>query len=215
MTKQQLIDLIILNLNGGIPIADGKAKYHPAEVLKYIEIVFDDLIRQVCEVGMSKQDLSGLDSFTKPFRDVPVSFDVGRAEYYAVLPVPTMQLQQNLAIRQVSPMKAPTKNFRYTQFSQQVVMSNLDVGQVDKEMKYYVENSNEGQNDHLRFWQGFDPIYDKLLVRMVVPFAHLNDRSETSIPANKALAMVDVIRKLMGDRKGVIPDLTNDNNPSN
>ena len=214
MTKEQLIDLVILNLNGGVPTAGAKTKYHPEEVNKYLEIAFDDFILKVCEAGIISNDLSGLDSFTKPYEDIPVVLDANRGEYYAVLPVPTVQLPQSLAIRQVSPMKAPTLNFRYAQYSQQAVMSNLDVGQIDSNPKYYVENSKDGEFDRLRFWQGFDTTYEKILVRMVVPFAYLNDKSETSIPANKALGMVAVVKQLMGDRMGKQPDLNNDNNPT-
>jgi hypothetical protein len=213
MTKEQLIDLVVLNLNGGVTTGQSKTKYHPEEVLKYLEIAYDDFILKVCEAAIINHDYSGLDSFTKPYEDIPVLLDTNRNEYYAVMPVPTVQLPQSLAIRQVSPMKAPDMNFRYTQYTQQVVMGNLDVGQIDTNMKYYVENSKDGEFDRIRFWKGFDTQYDKLLVRMVVPFAYLNNKSETSIPANKALAIVAMIKELMGDRKGVTPDLANENSP--
>jgi hypothetical protein len=215
MKKEQLIDLAILQLNGGIPISDGKAKYHPEEVEKWLEVAFDDYIVKTCALGMETGDLSGLDSFTKPFEDIAVLNDANREEYYAVLPIPTVQLPQMLAIRQVSPMKAPTRNFRYTQYSQQAVMGSLDVGQIGTEMKYYVENSADGENDRIRFWQGFDPIYTSILVRMVVPFAYLNNKSEIAIPTNKAMEIIAMVAKIMGDRKGVPPDTINDNFPTN
>lgn len=215
MTKKQLIDLVILNLNGGIPVVESKAKYHPAEVEKYLEIVFDDFILKVCQAGMTNHDLSGLDSFTKPFEDVPVAYDINRDEYYCVLPIPTLQLPQFMAIRQVSPMKAPATNFRYTQYSSQAVLGNLDVGQIDTAIKYYVESSNDERNDKIRFWKGFNPDYTALLLRLVVPFASLNERTDIPIPANQALAMTAAVKEIMGQRTGTQPDLLNDNNPTN
>ena len=47
MKKKELVELIINYLSGGDAPAEIKGKYHPLDIEKYLEIVYNDIILQL------------------------------------------------------------------------------------------------------------------------------------------------------------------------
>lgn len=195
MTKEQLIDVIVDKVNGGDGVADGMGHQHPAVIEKHIELAFNSIIYQLCLTAISNADFAQLDAFVKAFNNVSVTCDTARDEYYSTLPVAIINLPVNRGVRMICPMKDQHNAFVFRENNTCEIYDELEVGQIDNRIKYYLENThifyNKQMTDELAT--------NGVLMKIIPTFSGWGDTDELPLPGGKDMEIIEAItQSLMG-----------------
>lgn len=202
MNKQELVDLVKLNLGGGDASAEVKSRFHPKEIAKYIEMVYDDIFHELCVNGIKYGDFSPLDNYVLTYV-LPIAYDNAREQYYTVLNPQPVPMPNNQSIRQVSPPKQQTLSFAPVTDNSSSVWAALEVDYVDSTPGYSVEGNNIYYDD--KFPKGLENI----MVKQIVPFSNLKDTDSVFVPGGNNTVMFQKVVALMMGKP--MPDLQGSN----
>lgn len=199
MTKETLIELVIARL--AAEVADKKTQYSQQEIEKYVEIVYNSVINSVCVSAISQQDYSALDSYIKAYKNVSVTCDTDRDEWYSTLPASIIQLPSNRGIVSISPMKDRKISFIYRRNGASEIYENLEVGLINTTPTFYVENSDIFYCSRM----DSDLAEEGVLMKLIVPFDEFDDDEEITLPGGKDFDIVGlVVEAILGKQKNDI-----------
>lgn len=209
MNKEQFVKIIQTQLANGNVTSALMGKFHPAEIEKFIELAYNDVVGKSYSQSQRYSDFSQLDNHIKPYRNVPVNYDQDLCEYYSDLPAPIVQIPDNQAIRLICPMQDQAFAFVYEDNSATAVFNELEVSVLDSSGSYQVEASQ------IRYKSGMtDDIAKKgMLMKLVVVFDSLDDEDEVYIPAGFSNMVTDTVVEFMTQRKAQ-PEQTNNDSSS-
>ncbi len=209
MTKEQFVKLIESQLANGNVTSALLGKFHPAEIEKFIEMAYNDVVGKSYNQAQRYSDFSQLDNHIKPFKNVPVLHDEDLCEYYSILPAPIVQIPDNQAIRLICPMRDQSDAFVYEDNSSTAVFSELEVSALDSSKSYQVEGSQ------IRYKEGMTDDIAKagVLMKLVVQFGALEDDDEVYMPAGQSTLISQIVVEYMSQRKAG-PEKTNNDNTS-
>lgn len=202
MNKAELIDLVKRNLGGGDMPAELKSRFHPNEISKYIEMVYDDIFDAICKEGIKYGDYSALDNYLNTYI-FATKYDSVREQYYIVLDPQPVPLPNNLGIRQVSPPKDQTFAFALVDDSSASVWDALESDYVSDVAGY----SPEGNN--IYFDNKYPRGLENVMVKQLVPFSSLRDNDSVFVPGGNNTLMFQKVLALMLNKP--MPDVQGSN----
>lgn len=207
MTKEQFVKLIQTQLSNGNVTAALMGKYHPAEIEKFIELAYNDVVGKAYSQSQRYSDFSQLDNHIKAYKKVPVLWDQDLCEYYSILPAPIIQIPDNQAIRLISPMLDQSYAFVYEDNSSTAVFNELEVSVLDSSSSYQVEGSQ------IRYKSGMSEDMAKagMLMKLVVQFDSLEDEDEVYMPAGQSTLVTQIVVEYLTQRKSGPEQTKNDN----
>lgn len=202
MNKETLIDLARRHVSGGDAPAELKSRFHPNEVDKYLEMVYDDDIFRICTSAIKYGDYSVLDNYLNTYV-FAVQYDSAREQYY-ITPVPqAVSLPNNLGIRQLSPPKDQTMSFALVDDNSASVWGALEVDYVDSTPGYSPEGSN------IYFDDKFPKGLQNVMVKQIVPFSSLKKTDSVFVPGGNNTMMFQKVVSLMLGKP--MPDMQGSN----
>ncbi len=209
MNKEQLVKIIQTQLANGNVTSALLGKYHPAEIEKFIEMAYNDVVGKAYSQSQRYSDFSQLDNHIKAFKNVPVAYDKDLCEYYSILPAPIIQIPDNQAIRLISPMRDQGYAFVYEDNSATAVFNELEVNALDSSVAYQVEASQ------IRYKSGMtdDMAAAGVLMKLVVQFDALDDEDEVYMPSGQSTLITQIVVEYLSQRKAG-PEQTNNDSTS-
>jgi hypothetical protein len=209
MTKEQFVKIIQTQLANGNVTSALMGKYHPAEIEKFIEMAYNDVVGKAYGQSQRYSDFSQLDNHIKAYKNVPVTYDKDLCEYYSILPAPIIQIPDNQSIRLISPMLDQGYAFVYEDNSSTAVFNELEVNALDDSGSYQVEASQ------IRYKSGMTDDMAKagMLMKLVVQFDALDDDDEVYMPAGQSTLISQIVVEYLSQRKAG-PEQTNNDSTS-
>ena len=201
MTKGQIIELIILRVNGGRLTNDTKVRREDVEVLLSAAINYA-LLGQYTLYKRETGDNNIPEPYIATYPNVETNYDQDRELYYIDLPSGIMVLPKNYGLQSVSPMKG-VANFVQTNFN-------------DRHHNQYYTNSFR---DVTLFWMEGDKVYfqnlptgvDKILVRLIQSFKELEDDDELAIPGGLEIDILKLMTEWFAGQRSFPADMKPDN----
>lgn len=190
MNKEELIDLVKLNLAGGDASAEMKSRYSPQEIEKYCEMVFDDLVYQSYLDGDKTGDMSQVDNYQLPYF-FPVLFDSRRRRHYIVLDPQPTPLPNNFGIRQICPPEDESNPFTPIDNVSSAVWAILEADSVSSVVGYMVEGNR------VVFDYKFPKNLEEVMVKQIITFSALKDTDSVFIPGGNNTMIFEKVRALM------------------
>lgn len=196
MTKEQLVEAVQRRLGGGEVTSDVQGKYPFEAVAAYVEMAYNQMLFELAKIAKATRDTSTLTGMAKTFEVTDFIKDEDRDQYYIVNPVSIPQLPNAMAIREIRPIKAGSKEYIYRDPASDSIFDELDVNVVDQSIRYQPENSRiyfKGMTD--------DKIPSKLLLRVVVGFDGYDEDEDIHVPAEQDVSLLDMTVKMLLDNK--------------
>lgn len=194
MTKEELIDLVKLNVTGGDAPAELKSRYSPQEIEKYLEMAFDDMVYQTYLDGYKTGDFSQVDNYMLSYI-FDVQYNDDRDQYFVELIPQPIPLPDNFSIRQISLPKDQTLPFAPVDNVSASVWAELEADYVSPVIGYSVEA-------YLVYFDNKFPRYmakSKIMVKQIVPFSALEDNNSVFVTGGNNMMLVQkVIQMLLG-----------------
>lgn len=205
MTKRAWVELIQSHLAGGAVPADLESRLHPLIIEKYFDVVYSGLLYQVSANAIMFRDWSQLDAYCKAYKNVAISKDSARNEYYSILPASIIELPENRGIRLISPMQDQKNKFTYSTNNAEDVWSELDHEMVTNDTSFYREGGNV-------YYRKLDTacITPGLLFKLIVPLNEFDDDEEIGIPGQQSAQVFSMITDMLLRRPP--EDVIEDNN---
>jgi hypothetical protein len=195
LTKVEYRESVLYQLAGGIPVADLLGRYSPMLVDRVIGEAYDSLLANAYRQASSSKgisDLAMLDSYTKAFTNVSVSYDEDREEYYSELPAPIIILPDGIGVRLISWMKDQATQFIPITNNALGVFDELEVSKTSTLPTFYQEAN--------KVWYNFQgqPL-SAVLMKLVPSYFYLNDDDYVGDPQvvgkGGFLTVTDVVRQ--------------------
>lgn len=209
VTKDQFVFSIVTQCAAGAETAAIYKKYHPADVEKLVEIVFDGMINELIE---KTGDLSVLDNYVFSYPNdaypdgIAVLYDEARGEWYSDLPVAPMSLPKNLGIRRIGPLQDPNTSFIYRENSSTWVFSALEVDKIVSEVRFEVERMRV-------YYRNIDGKVVNQVRMMIIPgFSEIDDDDPVFFPATTGIMIFQAVSDIMLGRRNVPENVYNNNN---
>jgi len=205
ITKQELADLCILNLSGGVP--NNMEKFDRREFYKYIDIAVTTLIN--AEVKSRKRP--GADgAWIKVFDDVTIQWDSKRKVCYFSLPCPIVNIPNDEGLYSVAPLEDETTQHVITKKGQFAVFNELEASVLDFGIyACYLEG------DRVFFPEMPSTKIDcPLAVTLIPDTAGLDVSEPINVPGTVIKTMIDLILDLSKGQVTYHNKKSNDQNPN-
>lgn len=197
ITKSKLGQLVKDALSGGDATAN--TKYDERLVWEYADIVRNTLIDIELRLTGNISDI-----FFHGFNNVEVKTDTDRDEKFSDLPSIIAATQDNLGLRQVSPMKDQRQVFAIGTTGDRAVFSGLE-GELTKRTIVYPENQRI-------YYENISADVTKVLIKMIPSIADLKDEDSVPVPAMREQQYLETIIQFFQEPQSVVPDKLNDEN---
>jgi len=209
MNKEQFVKIIQTQLANGNVTSALLGKYHPAEIEKFIEMAYNDVVGKAYSQSQRYSDFSQLDNHIKAYKKVPVHYEQDLCEYYSELPAPIIQIPDNQSIRLISPMLDQGYAFVFEDNSSTAVFNELEVNALDSSAAYQVEGSQ------IRYKSGMTDDMAKagMLMKLVVQFGALEDEDTVYMPSGMSTLITSTVVEFLTQRKSG-PEQTNNDSTS-
>lgn len=181
-----------------------ESRFHPLVIEKLFEVIYNGMVYQANANAIMYRDWGQLDQYCKPYKNVAVSKDEDRNEYYSILPAPIMQLPENRGIRLISPMKDQKNKFLYIDNASGDIWGDADVFQVINEVTFYPENDRVYYGNFAEDYQT-----QGVLMKLIVPLSEFGTEDEIGIPAQRSMEIFAMITEMLSKRNP--EDQVNDN----
>ncbi len=170
-TKRIYRETVLAQLQGGIPIADLLGRYGDMFVDSVIGECYDALLANAYRQSSASKgtlDLAMLDSYTKTYPSVAVSYDEDREEYYTPLPVPIITLPDAVGVRFISFTKDQSYQFDPIVNNASSAFSELEVYKTSARPTYYVEGNTV-------YYNFFGMPVSNVLMKLVPSYFYIDD----------------------------------------
>lgn len=202
MTKGELVESILIKVNGGRLTADTKVRKEDIAILLASAINY----ATVQQYGINKQvtgENEFPESFISSYPNVEVQEDSDRDLRYVDIPVAILALPKNYGFQSASPMKGNSlfvqTSFNDRQQNQYYSNSFADV------TLYWLEGNRV-------YFQNLPQITDKILLRLIQSLRDIADDAELPIPGGLEITILDIMDKWFTGQKAMPADYKPDNN---
>ena len=176
MKKIEIIETIQRNLAGGDVPADVQGQYAQEIVTLYVSMVYNKILWELVQMSYNMADSTPLDKFTKSFIVEDIKRDSVRKKYYIELPVNSVNVPWNEAIRYCGPPESEADGYWWRSPAANSVMGGLDVEMVDSHIRYFVENQRI-------YFHLMDAKIDNVMVKLLMPWEAWDDLDDINVPA--------------------------------
>jgi hypothetical protein len=202
MTKRQLIELVIKQVNGGSETMDAWKKTHPLVVEKYINMAFNTIFYTTF-----RKDSSNFELYSKNYYDIAVIEDESTGEYYAILPIPPVQLpDKSDSVRNIT-LTDDELSVKFLPIGFNMSRALRRLGTTDRLKVITFSQNGERVNFH-----DHDPEIEKVNMFLVRSFESFADNENIPVPSGQDNNLFkEIINYFMAMR----PDMkTIDSNPN-
>ena len=195
MTKNQFVEIVKRNLDGGDSPAELRSRYHEREIELYISMAFDAVLNRKenqtkelsAELG---RDSWKWDALTKAYT-LDILQDTTRDRFYSVLPVNVLSVVNNNGIRMVCPTKEEASTFFPRWQLDTFLMDGLDVGLMTGLIYFTLEG------DKIYYSGDIDCNWKTVLAKLVLKFSEFDDTDEINIPEGKDMEIITMAMQLL------------------
>jgi hypothetical protein len=192
MTKENLIDLLTTQLAASDITGPMMRKLHQRDIEQLVSMAYNNILFEAYNAFKKTKDTSNFDQYIKTYKDVDVTFDASRDEYYSIIPVTLAQLPNNNAIRVISPKRGQRQAFVYQDNTAVAIFGNLEVDSIMTQTTFYVEGQNV-------YYEDLGVGQTQVMMKLIPVFTELSDEDEVYIPAGKDQVVFEfVVKALMG-----------------
>lgn len=206
ISKEQLADLVITNLSGGMQI--DSVKFDNREFYQYISMGVSALIN--AELKPSKGTFIADGSWIKAYPDVPIKWDDSRKVCYFDLPCPIINIESDMGLYAVCPMEDESTQHIITKKGALSVFKNLEAAYAGPyRFKCYVEG------DRVIYPEMPETYVDNVLLVTLIPDpTGLADNDPINVPGTMIDRLVDLIIALSKGQVTFRNKTANDQNPN-
>jgi hypothetical protein len=188
MQKDKYIELIRTGVFGGKATSDRLYQADPRRIELDITSALNNIF-----FDAFKKSPSNLDRYSRPYKNVAVSYDSTTSTYYSILPVPVIQFPTvGDGIRRISTMKGKDVEFVPIQQKDENLLKGSEWGELSDTAGYYLSGSTVFYDER------FDSIITEVKMDLVIPFTEYAMTDDVPIPSGKDLAVVNIIREMYG-----------------
>lgn len=202
MTKGELIESVVIKVNGGRLTADTKVHRADVEVLLASAINY----ATIAQYRVNKNETGENDfpeSFISTYPKVPIKTDSDRDLNYLELPTGILTIPKNYGLQSVSPMKG--KN----------VFVQISFNEIP-DVNYYVNSYKditlywlEGQRV---YFQNLPAITDKVLVRLIQSIKDIEEDEELPVPSGLEIDILRIMDEWFSGQRKMPADYKPNNN---
>lgn len=185
ITKEELADLVIINLSGGMQI--DSIKYDKRDFYKYIDMAVSSLIN--AELKSKGRAWAADGSWIKTYDDVRIEWNDNRQVCFFNLPSPIVNIEGDLGLYSISPIEDETTQYIIGVKGSFAVFSNLEAAYLgDGVYECYLEGDRVIFPNMPESKTGM-----YLLVSVIPDSSGLADNDPINVPGTMMDRLVDLI----------------------
>jgi hypothetical protein len=199
MIKSKFISLIRGNIFGGSATVDRLYLADERRIELDIAAALNTLFYQTF-----KKDPSNLDRYSKPYLNVPVSYEASTQTYYSILPAKVIQYPIcGDGIWNINTMLGKDLTFAPIQMGDKEFLFDNEFSSLDDVIGYSLSGSRVD-------YFNFDPIITAVKMDLVVDFTEWGMDEDVPIPSGQDMEVVNIIRQMYNLKP---KDTLNNQNP--
>lgn len=209
-TKQEFIDLVIEQANGGITVDN--RKFHPVVIGKFVDAAINSFIGM--SVMQSAKENSGVfdSSWIKVFESVRIKWDKYREQCYIDFGSEVLPLEGNKGIREVGwAQNDDSQNFHIQPASAYPVLADLECSDLGNNYMALVEGEKI-------FFPKMPQLFVKqkksVTLKAVCAASAYSNNELLPIPDEKTADILTVIQNMIAPMKAAKMKVSNDSNPN-
>ncbi len=185
MIKGKLISLIRGNIFGNSVTVDRLYLADERRVELDITAALNTLFFQAF-----KKDPSNLDRYSKPYLNIPVTYEASTQSYYSILPATVIQYPVvGDGIWNINTMVGRDVTFVPVQMNDKELMFDNEFNSLDDVIGYSLSGSRVD-------YFNFDPIITAVKMDLVVAFTEWDINEDIPIPSGQDLEVINIIRQM-------------------
>lgn len=198
LTKVKLAEWVVDQVNGGTPAPETPVEER--DVYIFIEPAINSLIA----IHGERTGIENIDGdFIATYNYVAISEDIARKEWYSTLPAKTLNLNNDRAIIQVSPMKNQAESFPIIKATSKSIFKGLEADSLLGKIGVYSEKG--------RIYYSENPApVNKVLMKLLISITELGDDDLIPIPSAMEIELVKLVVEYMTGKKQIPEDKLND-----